>query len=273
MLQGALANPEYAISVLALLWARSMVCITVCPLFGLSGMPRSLKLVIALIMAAWLFPVGGGLEVVSDAVPTRSQPEIVLLLLKDVVIGFFMGFVLAIPAWVAEGLGGAFDNQRGAMTGQTFNPLLNSPSTMASLLQFAAVIVLFQVGGMHWVFEFLALGARVWPPLSLLPVSDVVSSDIMIDLFNGLARGTMLYFAPLLAVMALMEVAMALISLYAPHLQAFQLSMPLKSLVGLLVLTLMLGIFFELWGPAVSSYLQSAVDEVAAPLGLQGRPR
>jgi hypothetical protein len=49
--------------------------------------------------------------------------------------------------------------------------------------------------------------------------------------------------------------------------------MPLKSLVGLVVLTLMLGIFFELWGPAVSGYLQSAVDEVAAPLGLQGRPR
>ena len=76
-----------------------------------------------------------------------------------------------------------------------------------------------------------------------------------------------------MAVMAVMEVAMALISLYAPHLQAFQLSMPLKSLVGLVVLTLMLGVFFELWGPAVSDFLQSAVGAVSTALGLQAGPR
>jgi type III secretory pathway component EscT len=84
----------------------------------------------------------------------------------------------------------------------------------------------------------------------------------LIQLFNGMARGSLLYFAPLLAVMALMEMAIALMSVYAPHMQAFQLAMPIKSLVGLLILTLLLGVMFDLWSRDAQKYLHSLVEGV-----------
>jgi type III secretion protein T len=268
MLDAALLNPAHAILVLGLLWVRCMVCIGIAPLFGLIGMPRSLKLAVATVLAAALWPLAGGLDDISQ-VPQSTQPEIVLLLLKDAAIGFLLGFTLALPSWMAEGIGAMFDNQRGAMTGQTFNPLLNSPSTMASLLQYATIMVLFESGGLRWVFEYMALVARVWPPHALLPPANAFDQETLILLFNGMARGSLLYFAPLMAVMALMEMAMAIISVYAPHMQAFQLSMPLKSLVGLLVLTLLLGLMFDLWSQDMSKYLRDLIEAAASALGGQ----
>lgn len=272
MLDAALLSPVHAISVLGLLWVRCMVCVSIAPLFGLIGMPRALRLALATVMAAWLWPMGGGVEE-GAGTPTLTQPEFVLLLLKDAVIGFLMGFTLALPSWAAEGLGAMFDNQRGAMTGQTFNPLLNSPSTMATLTQYATVLVLYESGGMHWVFEYIALGVRVWPPNSLLPPPGLLDQETLVQLFNSMARGSLLYFAPLMAVMALMEMAMAIISVYAPHMQAFQLSMPLKSLVGLLVLTLMLGLLLELASHDISRYLRALVDHAADALTEPRIPR
>jgi type III secretion protein T len=265
MLDAALATPVHAIAVLGLLWVRCMVCVTIAPVFGLIGMPRSLRLVVATIMAAWLWPLAGGMDDASQAA-VISQTEFVLLVLKDAMIGLMLGLTLAIPSWVAEGMGAMFDNQRGAMTGQTFNPMLNSPSTMATLLQYASVLVLYESGGLHWILEYLALVARAWPPGELFPPVNLVDQETLIQLFNGMARGALLYFAPLMAVMALMEMAMSLISVYAPHMQAFQMSMPLKSLIGLLVLTLLLGVMFDLWSPDILKYLQSLTTSVSSAL-------
>jgi type III secretion protein T len=261
----ALTNPAHAISVFGLLWVRCMVCITIAPLFGLVGMPSSIRLAVATVLAAFLWPVAGGL-VSNLNEPEISQPEFVLLLLKDTAIGFLMGYTLAIPSWIAEGIGAMFDNQRGAMTGQTFNPLLNSPSTMATLMQYASVLVLYQSGGMQWVFEYMTALARAWPPGTLFPPASLMDQETLVQFFNGMARGSVLYFAPLMAVMALMEMAMALISVYAPHMQAFQLSMPLKSLVGLFVLTLLLGLMFDLWSPEMIRHLQALADGASAAL-------
>lgn len=263
MLDAALVSPVHAISVFGLLWVRCMVCISVAPFFGLVAMPRALRLAVATVMAAWLWPLAGGMNSAGMG-PEISQPEFALLLLKDAAIGFLLGFTLALPSWMAEGVGAMFDNQRGAMTGQTFNPLLSSPSTMALLLQYAAVVVLYQSGGIRWVCEYLAQAAMLWPPLALLPPLGIFDQETLIQLFNGMARGSLLYFAPLLAVMLLMEMGIALLSVYAPHMQAFQLAMPIKSLVGLFVLTLLLGLMFELWSLEVGRYMHALLDGLSA---------
>ena len=59
----------------------------------------------------------------------------------------------------------------------------------------------------------------------------------------------MIMAAPVLIAMFLSELGLAMISRFAPQLQVFFLSMPIKSAVGLFVLIIYAGFLFEYLGP------------------------
>jgi type III secretory pathway component EscT len=86
----------------------------------------------------------------------------------------------------------------------------------------------------------------------------------MVLSFNAMAKGAVLYFAPLMAIMLMIEAGMALMSLYAPHLQAFQMAMPVKSLIGLAVLLLMAGTIGEFWLVDGTGYLRGLAERARA---------
>jgi type III secretion protein T len=245
MLEAALTWPVESTVVFCCLWARCTIMLGIAQVFGMVGNSRGLRLMVATVLAAWLWPAA--FHAPAQGAPPVGQVTIGLLLVKEAGLGLFLGIVLAIPVWMAEAVGAMFDNQRGAMTGQTFNPLLTSPSTMATLLQYAAVIFLYSSGALEWVLEFIMLTTRIWSPTSLLPSVGFTDLEWVIGAFNHLAKGAVLYFAPLMAVMIMIEASMALMSVYAPHLQAFQMAMPVKSIIGLAALVLIIGFVAEFW--------------------------
>jgi type III secretion protein T len=245
MLHAALTWPVESAVVFCCLWVRCTIMLGIAQIFGMVGNSRGLRLMVATVLAAWLWPAAFRAPV--DGMPEIGRLTIGLLIVKEAGLGLFLGIVLAIPVWTAEAVGAMFDNQRGAMTGQTFNPLLTSPSTMATLLQYAAVIFLYSSGALEWVLEFVMLMTRVWSPTALLPSVAFTDFEWMVGAFNALAKGAILYFAPLMAVMIMIEASMALMSVYAPHLQAFQMAMPVKSIIGLAVMVLIIGFVAEFW--------------------------
>lgn len=262
MIEDALRWPVEATIVFCCLWARCTVMLGIVHIFGLVGNSRGLRVIVATVLAAWLWPLafhGKDLSL-EDA----TQFRIAMLLAKEGAVGLFLGILLSIPVWMAESVGAMFDNQRGAMTGQTFNPLLTSPSTMALLLQYAAVLALYGSGAFAWVLEFVALVARLWPPDALTPIAGLADLEWMVLSFNAMAKGAVLYFAPLMAIMLMIEAGMALMSLYAPHLQAFQMAMPVKSLIGLAVLLLMAGTIGEFWLADGTGYLRGLAERARA---------
>ena len=264
MIDDALRWPVEATIVFCCLWARCTVMLGIAHIFGLVGNSRGLRVIVATILAAWLWPVA--FHAPDLSLEDATQFRIALLMAKEGAVGLFLGILLSIPVWVAESVGAMFDNHRGAMTGQTFNPLLTSPSTMALLLQYAAVLALYASGALAWVFEFLVLVARLWPPEALTPSAGWADLDTLILSFNAMARGAVLYFAPLMAIMLMIEAGMSLMSLYAPHLQAFQMAMPLKSLVGLGVLLLLAGTIGEFWLADSLGHFRGLVERARAVL-------
>ncbi len=245
MIENALQWPVEATIIFCCLWARCTVMLGIAHVFGLVGNSRGLRVIVATILTTWLWPVA--FHAPDLALENATQFRIALLIAKEGAVGLFLGILLSIPVWVAESVGAMFDNHRGAMTGQTFNPLLTSPSTMALILQYAAVLALYASGALEWVFEFIVLVVRLWPPEALTPKAGLADLESLVMSFNAMAKGAVLYFAPLMAIMLMIEAGMSLMSLYAPHLQAFQMAMPVKSLVGLGVLLMLVGTIGEFW--------------------------
>lgn len=267
MIESALRWPVEATIVFCCLWARCTVMLGIAHVFGLVGNSRGLRIIVATVLAAWLWP--NVFHAQDLSLEDATQFRIAMLLAKESAVGLFLGILLSIPVWVAESVGAMFDNQRGAMTGQTFNPLLTSPSTMALMLQYAAVLALYASGALAWVFEFMVLVARLWPPEAMAPKAGLADLESLVLAFNAMAKGAVLYFAPLMAVMLMIEAGMSLMSLYAPHLQAFQMAMPVKSLVGLAVLLLLVGTIGEFWLADSLGYLSSLVEHARGVLDVR----
>ncbi|KAA0947099.1 EscT/YscT/HrcT family type III secretion system export apparatus protein [Pseudomonas sp. ANT_H14] len=228
---------------LAIAMARIYPCAFLVPAFcfqHVRGMPRH---VIVLVMA--LLPTPGIHAVLVDQEFTLLL--ISALVFKEVALGLLLGILLAMPFWLFEGVGALLDNQRGALIGGQLNPSLGPDATpighMFKQLSIFLLIVTLGLGAMTQVIWDSYL---IWPPTVWLPVPAVNGFSTFLQLLADTFTHMTLYAAPFIALLLLIEFAIALLSLYSPQLQVMVLSMPAKSLAGLAFLLLYLPVLQNL---------------------------
>jgi type III secretion protein T len=246
-------SPEEALSLLGLTSTRVVMCMTIAPILTPAQTPWVMRAGVAasLVLPMILPSLHGGQWI------NHSAYWAFALTFKEAVVGMFLGLILGMPVWIAEGFGILFDNERGAMTGGTFNPLIASPSPIGALLQYFAILALLSTSSGDALLEALASSFAYWQPDQFLPSHRLMDAASIIDLFNDMAKLMLLYFLPMLAMLMLLEFGLALISVYAPSLQAFQMAMPVKSYAGLVMLLAALGLFWAKWQEHTWEYLDN----------------
>ena len=204
------------------------------------GMPRH-----AIVMVLALLPAPG----IHALLAGQDYSMLMLggLVLKEVILGFLLGVLLSMPFWMFESVGALLDNQRGALAGGQLNPSLGPDATpIGHLFKQLAVFLLMislGLGAMTQVIwdSYLIWPATVWFPL---PAANGFS------LFTGLLADTfthmMLYAAPFIAVLLLLEFGIALLGVYSQQLQVSTLAPPLKSLAGIGILLLYFALLQDL---------------------------
>lgn len=204
------------------------------------GMPRH-----TIVMVLALLPAPG----IHVALEGQDYSALMLgaLVLKEVALGLLLGVLLSMPFWMFESVGALLDNQRGALAGGQLNPSLGPDATpIGHLFKQLAVFLLMislGLGAMTQVIwdSYLIWPATVWFPL---PAANGFS------LFTGLLADTfthmMLYAAPFIAVLLLLEFGIALLGVYSQQLQVSTLAPPLKSLAGLGILLLYFALLQDL---------------------------
>ena len=183
-----------------------------------------------------------------------------LLAFKEAVIGFLIGFFAAIPFWVAENVGNFIDNQRGATMGEVYSPLNGSQVSTTGIFFSQIVSTLFFVGGAVFIF----LGALyksylLWPVFgewgALAPGADGVALGAL----DGMLRTTVVISAPVIILMFLATLGLGLVNRTAPQLNAFFLSMPVKSALGVAMLVIYLPFVMDM-------LMYTKDDSILAPL-------
>lgn len=158
---------------------------------------------------------------------------IVVFLIKEIAIGILISFIITIPFWAIEAVGYFIDNQRGSTLGSSFNPALGDQSTPIGLLLTQTLVTLFFVSGGF----LLLLGAifesyHTWPVMLFFPsITDGLVS-FFFGQFERMLVLCLVMSAPVIIAMFLAEFGLAIISLFAPQLNVFSLSMPVKSAVA-----------------------------------------
>jgi len=138
-----------------------------------------------------------------------------------------------------QSIGSIFDSQRSPIQTQANNASVDrdASATGAVLLQ-AVVLVMVQSGMFVAMARILIESYAAWPAFTLAPPFEPGHFDVMIKRFGELLWYIVVYGAPVLIPLVLIEFGFALVGVFASNLQVSFASAPVKSLAGLLMLLL-----------------------------------
>lgn len=210
--------------------ARIYPCLILVPVFSfniLKGMVRT-----GVVLALALIPACGLQSQLAAAMP--DWPQLIGLLLKEIVIGILLGLLLGMPFWLYLSVGALFDNQRGALIGGQLNPALGMDVTPLGLLLQQTLILLLILGiGLSAITQIIWDSYRIWPVMQWLPLPHEEGFQQYLSLLADTFTHIIIYAGPLVALLLLLDFSIAVLSLYSPQLQVFVLSVPAKCLAGL----------------------------------------
>ncbi|AHC33376.1 MULTISPECIES: type III secretion system export apparatus subunit SctT [unclassified Pseudomonas] len=228
---------------LVIAMARIYPCAILVPAFcfqHIRGMPRHV-----IVMVVALMPAPGIHAALAGA--DYSLLMIGALVLKEAVLGLLLGVLLSMPFWLFESVGALLDNQRGALTGGQINPSLGPDATpIGHMFKQLAIFLLMVTLGLGVLTQVIWDSYLIWPPTAWWPVPAVNGFGEFLGLLGDTFMHMMLYAAPFITVLLLLEFGVALLSLYSPQLQVSSLAMPVKCLAGLAFLLLYLPLLQDL---------------------------
>lgn len=230
-----LLDIQVLLMTMALVTPRVLVCLVILPGFGLNvltGMARN-----AAAMAIALPAALPTFYYVQSGAP--DYLTIGVLVFKEALIGLMFGVMLSIPLWVVQSIGSIFDSQRSPIQIQANNASVDrDASAIGAMLLQAVVLVMVQAGMFAAMARILLESFAFWPAYTLAPPFEAGHFDILIKRFGDLLWFIIVYGAPVIIPLLLIEFGFAIIGVFASNLQVSFASAPVKSLVGLLILLL-----------------------------------
>lgn len=167
--------------------------------------------------------------------------------IKEVGIGFLIGFFAAIPFWIAENVGNFIDNQRGATMGEVFSPLNGSQVSTFGIFFSQLVSTIFFVGGAIFIFlSALYMSYRIWPVFGGWVAMTEQSPLVILGAADQMLAVTVIISAPVIMVMFLATLGLGFVNRTAPQLNVFFLSMPIKSALGIAFLVIYLPFIMDM---------------------------
>ena len=202
------------------------------PVFGAATIPLrvriALALGLALLLAAAVEPKAGGLALNPGALMAAAATELVL----GVALAF--GMFAAFGAFLFGGR--ILDIQIGFGIASVIDPATRTQSPLlGTALNLLAVVVFFAVDAHHALVRALAWSLQHLPPGASIANLDptAISAQFGVMFAYGLVL-----VAPAVFALLLLDVALAVVARTMPQMNIFIVAMPLKVVVGLLVLAL-----------------------------------
>lgn len=239
-------NPVAFIGLFGLIMARLVPAINYTPFFGGQTVNGRTKIALSVALSFLLYPAMVTV-IPSEQIPTKFL-TLVLLMIKEAVVGFTLGYVTSLIFYGIEAAGQMLDNMRGANMAQLQSLELGGQVTLLGKLKLQAAIVLFffldghllYIKGLFYSFERLPvnayprLGGSILIGTQLTPIMDDLlrlSSDVLLV--------SLQLSAPILVCMFLIDIVFGIFNRVAPQINVYFLAIPFKMLISCMMLFLL----------------------------------
>jgi flagellar biosynthetic protein FliR len=203
------------------------------PVLGPVEVPGTVRVILAMAIAATLVSGLGDLPTAAAAGSLESTAALLGAMSCELVIGASFGFGFLAAYAATQVAGRVLDTQMGFSAASVFNPTLPSPAPLVgSILGLLGVVTFLGLDGHHLLLKALAASARSLPPGSAFaaeqfPWGAILGHSSVMFVF-GLTLA-----APVMFALLLTDVAVALFSRSVPQLNAFVVAFAIKVLLGM----------------------------------------
>lgn len=213
----------------ALSFARLAPVFFVLPFLNNNVLTGILRLTIIIIVGIGLWPDGSG------DLPQFETLDLLLRIIREAAIGLLLACCLAWPFWVFHAFGAIMDNQRGATLSSSIDPATGvDTSEMANLFNLFSSVIYLHNGGMQLLLSVMHTSYQLCAPFGAChPDTHQVFS-----LINQMVANALILASPIIATLLCTDMLLGLLSRFAQQLNAFSLSMIIKSGVALMILLL-----------------------------------
>jgi flagellar biosynthesis protein FliR len=239
-----------------LLSVRLLVALALSPPFAGFGVPASVRVALVFALAALSF---SGNPPAAVALQVGDAPAALIVpVLAETLVGALLGLSVHVVMAALALAGRLMDVQIGFGIASVFDPVNRGNTNVIGMLTSLAGVTIFVLGGAHW--QLASLLAR---SVDVLPIG--VMPHLQDPLRPLLAAGSMFSVglamaAPVAIALLMTDLAIAVTSRNMPQLNVFLLAVPIKVLVGFLVLM----IAVRSWSPM----LERAFVHVAMAAGV-----
>ena len=227
------------------------------PLFSTYPIPQQVKIWLAATIAFILFPI---VQYNTHFVAPNSVPALTVILFKEYLIGYAMGFCANI-LFVGVELGvNMFAIQMGLSANQALNPTSGGSSpVITQAYTFLATMIFIALGAHQWLFSAIYNSFKTLPVGYSFTFSPELVGHI-ITITSQLFHIALSIALPVFGVLFITDVLLGFTSKMMPRMNIFMVSMPLKIYLGLLLSL----IFIRPMAECMAVLIENLLTQIAA---------
>lgn len=232
-------SPSALLGLFLLTLLRIGPIIGLAPFLGGKVTPVSTRIGFAIMLAFVFLPMvitySGHQEVIN------LSWKFSILAVKELFLGFVMGFLISVPFFVAQSSGILIDSLRGSSSMQAQDPTLqNQSSSIGNLFNYTLIVLFFQLDGPFLFFDAFLKSYELIPPDSFINPKFFALQmplwSVATTILHHILALSIQLAAPAIIAVLMTETFLGIANRLAPQVQISFLGMALKSFVGLLVL-------------------------------------
>ncbi len=227
-----------------LIFSRMSGCVFFNQIFGRGNLPVIFKISLSLMLTITVY----GLLPVQDNIVITSVVEYGLIILKEIFIGFIIGYIIGIFFSIVVIGGEITDLQIGMSMAQIYDPNSNvSVGVTGRFLNVFLILLFFSAGGhlsLIKIFitscKLIEIGAFTIPKNLFLNMVELLSQIFVFAIKLAL---------PILAVEIITEAGVGILMKAIPNIQVFSVNIQVKLFIGLFLIMILV--------PSFSSFLEN----------------
>lgn len=224
--------------------------VMIAPVFGARGVPGMVKLGLAASLSVILFP----LVLASAPSIPKELFAYVGIIIKEVLVGLVLGFIINLVTAIMQGAGQLIDYQMGFIMGNTVDPINGMQSPMTGNLLMVLATMLLLATNAHYYIIAAMVKSYQYIPINPSAISDGVAFYVEI---TGRVLALSLQIAmPVFGALFLADIGVGLLSKTVPQLNMFSVIFPVKIIFGIVLLFLAIPFF----GDSVSKIFDTAMN-------------
>ncbi len=216
-----------------LIFIRVISFVFVAPFFGMSNIPRRIRIGFSFFVALLLYQSIPGQSVVYDTLIGYS-----VIVMKEVLTGLLIGFAANLCASIVAFAGHIADMEMGLSMASMFDPTTRETSTITGIYYNYMVLLMLMISGMHrYLIQALAETYTLIPLNGAVIRSDTLLAAMLEFMANYIIIGFRICL-PIFAVMTILNAVLGILAKVSPQLNMFVVGIQMKVLVGLSILFL-----------------------------------